>query len=799
MTGLGKIATTSALLCVSAFSFGQIKNRIIQPIDKSQMVRLRGNVHPLTRVGTDLGRLNGATQLKNVTLIFNQSASQKAALQALIQQQRDPSSPNYHKWLTPAEYGARFGMSQDDLNKVADWLKSQGFAVNSISNSRTRLAFSGTVAQVESAFQTEFHRYKVDGEMHLANATDPSVPAALSGSVVGFWKMDDFRWKPRAVVKAVAPRFTFGTRTALAPGDIATIYNLTPLYNAGIDGTGQRIAVVGQTSISLSDINSFRSNAGLPVNPPVVFLLPGGTPTLNQSDEVEADLDLEWSGAIAKNATIVYIYANQNQQQGGAIGAFEYAIDNNIAPVVSISYGACEAANGQGFITFLEGLMSEADTNGQTISSSIGDSGATDCEPANSTIATTGLAVDVPGAIPDFTAVGGTRFTTDDNANPTFWNSSNDPSTGASAIQYIPETTWNDGFGSSTGGGVSSLIAKPAFQTALTPADGHRDVPDVALSASPEHDPYLVCDANKTTQSCASGFIGNALLVGGTSAGAPVFAGMIALINQATENSAGQASINPTLYGLAGDPTTYAKAFHDITTGDNKQTCKGGSTGCTTANSHVVAEERHSGLPVSAVLLLIPLGAVVVSAGRRRAAAVLSMLLVAAAFSVQIACGGGSNNNNNNSGDGGTTPPPNLSIGWSAGTGYDLVTGLGSVNLDNLAQAWPGFTSSPAFKLDQTQTTQATSTVPGVFTITLTRTDSSFTGNVQLSCVETGDATGDPQASCTLNPTTRTLNSGTPATSTLTVTASHPGIYSVLVKGQSGAISHAVNVPVTVN
>jgi subtilase family serine protease len=121
--------------------------------------------------------------------------------------------------------------------------------------------------------------------------------------------------------------------------------------------------------------------------------------------------------------------------------------------------------------------------------------------------------VDVPGAIPDFTAVGGTRFTTDDNANPTFWNSSNDPSTGASAIQYIPETTWNDGFGSSTGGGVSSLIAKPAFQTALTPADGHRDVPDVALSASPEHDPYLVCDANKTTQSCASGFIGNALLV----------------------------------------------------------------------------------------------------------------------------------------------------------------------------------------------------------------------------------------------------------------------------------------------
>jgi subtilase family serine protease len=513
--------------------------------------------------------------LKNVTLLFNQSASQKADLQALVQQQRDPASPNYHKWLTPEQFGARFGMSQDDLNKVTSWLKAQGFTVDDISRSRARVSFSGSVAQVESAFQTEFHHYKVDGEIHLANATEPSIPAALSGTVMGFRKMDDFRWKPRAVVKGVAPRFTFGTRTALAPGDVATIYNVTPLYNAGIDGTGQRIAVVGQTSINVSDINSFRADAGLPVNPPVVFLLPGATAALNQGDEVEADLDVEWAGAIAKNATIIYVYLPFNQGNG-VIDAFTFAIDNAIAPVVSISYGACEPLNGQSFITFLEGLMAEADSQGQTVSSSIGDSGATDCEAPPATAATTGLTVDVPGAIPQVTAVGGTRFTTDDNANATFWNSSNDPLTGASAIQYIPETTWNDGFTSSTGGGVSSLIPKPSFQTALTPADGHRDVPDVALSASPEHDPYLVCDAHKSTQSCASGFTGNALLVGGTSAGAPVFAGMITLINQATENEAGQASINPTLYSLAGSPSTYLSAFHDITSGNNKQTCQVG-------------------------------------------------------------------------------------------------------------------------------------------------------------------------------------------------------------------------------
>ena len=593
-----KVVTTLALLCASAaVCVGQatLKNRITQPIDSSQMVRLRGNVSPLTQVGTDLGRVSGAMRLKNVTLVFNQSASQKAALQALIEQQRDPSSPNYHMWLTPEMYAERFGMSPADLGKVADWLKSQGFTVDRISRSHTRLSFNGMVAQVESVFRTEFHQYKVHGETHLANATELSVPSALGGAVLGFQRLNDFQWKPRAVAKGVAPRFTFGTQTFLAPADVATIYDINSLYNSGIDGTGQRIAVVGQTSISLSDINAFRTAAGLPANPPVVFLLPGGTPALSTGDEVEADLDLEWAGAIAKNATVVYVYGNQNQAQGGVIGAFEYVIDNDIAPVISISYGACEPVNGLSFITFLQGLMQQASAQGQTVASSIGDSGATDCEPVtqNATVATTGLTVDVPGAIPDVTSVGGTTFTTDGNANPTFWTSTNDPTTGKSAIQYIPETTWNDGFTSATGGGVSSVIVKPSFQTVLTPADGHRDVPDIALSASPNHDPYIVCDTNKGG-GCGGGFIG-ALLVGGTSAGAPVFAGMLTLINQATENAAGQGSINPTLYSLAGSPSTYASAFHDVTTGNNKQTCQGGSTGCTSANSHVLADAAAFG------------------------------------------------------------------------------------------------------------------------------------------------------------------------------------------------------------
>jgi hypothetical protein len=216
----------------------------------------------------------------------------------------------------------------------------------------------------------------------------------------------------------------------------------------------------------------------------------------------------------------------------------------------------------------------------------------------------------------------------------------------------------------------------------------------------------------------------------------------------------------------------------------------------------VETAEGHSRLPINAALFLIPIGAVAVSVRKKRWASALGVVLMATAFSMQIACGGGSTNNNNNGGGGGGgTTLPNLSIGWSAGTGYDVVTGLGSINLDNLADAWPGRTSSPAFKLDEAQVTAPTTTVSGVYTITLTRTNGAFTGNVDLECFTTGNATGDAQATCSLNPTTRTLNSGTPATSTLTFTATHAGIYSVFVKGtdQGTGISHSVNVPVTIN
>jgi hypothetical protein len=458
-----------------------------------------------------------------------------------------------------------------------------------------------------------------------------------------------------------------------------------------------------------------------------------------------------------------------------------------------MSYGACEATNGQSFIDFLVTATNQADTQGQVLVSSSGDNGAADCESSTATVATHGLAVDVPAAIPQVTGIGGTTFTGDANKNPTYWAPSNNPSTLSSALQYIPETTWNDSDASGpsgTGGGVSSVTVKPSFQTALTPNDGHRDVPDLALSASPNHDPYLICDANQGA-TCVLGspsFIG----IGGTSAGAPAFAGILTLINQATENAGGQGVVNPTLYTLAANASTYATAFHDVTTGNNKVTCQGGSTGCTSANSHVVVAEAKSPLARYGGLLLLPLCGIVIAVGRRRSAVVLGMIAAVSLISFQMACGGGSS----------TPPPPpppaNLQIGWSAGTGYDLVTGLGSVDASNLAAAWPGYTTSPAFSLTGPASITATHGTPNPSTINLTRTNSGYSGTVDLTCIIVPIAT----ATCTVNPTSQTLNGGSQAGSTqLTINATTAGAYTVSVIGSDSVSgkSHSVNVPVTVN
>jgi len=739
-----KLVIIAGLLAITASA--QTRNRIAANLGDTEPVAV-SPAHPMARAEFDQGRVEGGMKINHAAIVFKLSPDQQAALERLLADQQNSSSPNYHKWLTPEQYATRFGMSDTDLAKVSGWLKSQGLAVDGYSRARTRIFFSGNASQIENAFHTEFHRYLVDGETRFANALEASLPGAIASAVAGVRGLDNFRPRPRAV--PVKPNFTshVSGNHFLAPADFATIYNLKPLWDAGLDGTGESIAVVGQTQILTSDVDAFRSAAGLsPTNLQLVSV--DDSTGFSNGDEVEADLDVEWSGGVAKNATILFVYVGSNSNLN-VFNSLEFAIDNNLAPVISTSYGNCEA-NLAGALTTLRQDVQQANTQGETVTAASGDAGAADCESAKATTATHGLAVDSPGSIPEVTAIGGSEFNGDAAATvsgtapntsaaaTTFWAGTDTTSdTISSALSYIPEMGWNDttlsisngGGLSATGGGVSTVFAKPAWQTALTLADGHRDVPDLSLSASPNHDSLLICSqaffaaASPTPTSCTAGFRasdGSLAAVGGTSVGAPAFAGILAILNQATQ-STGLGNVNTTIYALAASTPT---AFHDITSGNNIVPCT-------------------SGTPASgAASLRCP-----------------------------------------------TTAP--LQIGYSAGAGYDLVTGLGSIDANVLATSWPGFVSAPDFSVGGTPITIVGPGQTGTSTITVSPTNG-FTGTVALTC--SGTPAG---ATCSFSPTS--LTTGT-STMTVTTTSTTPIASSVItVTGTSGATVHTTKVNLLVS
>ena len=576
----------------------QARPRITQGIDDNRLTVLQGHVHPLARPQSDRGPADPSLKLERITLMFKPSPEQQADLDSLLAQQQDPSSLNFHKWLTPEEFGARFGVAQSDISQVVAWLEREGLTVVETARSRNWVAFSGTAAQVQSALHTEIHNYALNGKTYFANSGEPAVPAALAGLVLGFRGLNNFplkahNLKSKAASGAVEPNFTSSItgNHFLAPDDFATIYDLKPLYNSGINGSGQKIAVMGQSNIVLADIANFRSNSGLAANAPQVISVGPNPPGVVDGDVQEASLDIEWSGAVAPNATIIYVYSSN------ALNSLVSAINSDLAPVMSISYGACEkqfTANDP-----LVTLAQQANAQGITIVAASGDGGAADCDgDTNTDPATQGLAVDFPASIPNVTGVGGTEFI---QADGNFWNPGNNSANG-SATMYIPEVAWNDTPGSNppmlfaSGGGASTLFPKPSWQAgAGVPSDNARDVPDVSFNGSPNHDPYLVCTqihptpGAPLTSSCQNGFRNstsdpNLSAFGGTSFGAPTFAGIVALINQFW-GSSGQGNVNPTLYALA---TRMPSAFHDITTGNNDVPCAAGSPAPCPANGGTI-------------------------------------------------------------------------------------------------------------------------------------------------------------------------------------------------------------------
>jgi subtilase family serine protease len=556
--------------------------------------------------------------MERIQMQLTSSPEQEAELEELLAGQHDPASPHFQEWLTPEQFGERFGPAQQDIDAVVGWLEGNGFQVNEIGRGHRTLEFSGTASQVERAFDTQMRQYEVSGVRHLANATDVAIPEALAPVVGGLVSLHDFRHQPmhRVLGQTPAPAANLnGGARGLSPYDFAAIYNVAQLWNSNWDGTGQSVAIAGRTNIKLSDVASFRSTFGLPANNPQVILNGKDPGIIGSGEEMEADLDVQWSGGVAKGAAIKFVVSASTNASDGVDLSNQYIVNNNVAPVVSVSFGLCEAYMGSGN-AFYNSLWQQAAAQGISVFVSSGDSGSAGCDsPGGSTPASHGLGVNGLASTPYNVAVGGTQFT-DITSPATYWNTANDAHN-ASAKGYIPETTWNESSYTTVNaagnnlyagsGGVSSIYANPAWQTGAgvptvdpgTTNGHHRYLPDVSLTAA-GHDGYLV-------------FLeGGLYLVGGTSASSPAFAGLMAIVDQYTGGRNGNP--NARLYSLA---TQASAAYHDVTTGTIAVPCAGGSPGCSTGTGMV-----------------------------------------------------GKTN------------------GYGAGAGYDLATGLGSVNAYTLAYNW---------------------------------------------------------------------------------------------------------------
>jgi subtilase family serine protease len=621
-------------LLASTLCFAAQPDRIAGPIDSSQMVALPNHVSLFAQSRYEEGLIDSSTQLR-VTMLFTPTAAQQSALQKLLADQQDPKSASFHKWLTPEQFADRFGLSQNDVDKVTAWLESQSLKVTYVARGRDSISFSGDASQVQAVFKTEFHNYSVNGKMHFANSTPPMIPVALSGVVGGFRGLHNFFPEPQ-LKRRPDYSFTFNGQpaTAIAPGDIALLYDINPLYqsNPAIDGTNQKLVIVGQTDIYLADINDYRAGFGLSTIPSsssscapstvagkvgVVtspcnttnfqYVVPrtGSDPGLSPGDLSESDLDIEVSGAVARNAQIIFVTSSN-----GVGDSWSWAIDNNLAPVISISYGLCEAIGAPPSLTIQDKEFQKGASQGISIFAASGDSGAAICDAFfGNTGAVYGLSVSYPASSPEVTGVGGTEFNEGMSAS-TYWApppTNSATNFGVSALRYIPELAWNDttlltsqGFPpGATGGGPSNCVntsgtttsggvvfsncdappgggfAKPIYQSGVTPSDGVRDVPDISFSASNVNDGYIVCTpqsevvqgSKSSTSTCVNG-ISSAMTTyfsafGGTSAPTPLTAGMAALLNQYL-GANGLGNINTQLYKLYGTNPT---VFHDINAG----------------------------------------------------------------------------------------------------------------------------------------------------------------------------------------------------------------------------------------
>lgn len=558
-------------LMVPALALAQdvaVRARVTERVDLSRLTTLAGNTHRLAQPQFDQGAAPPDLPMNRMLLVLKRSPEQEAALQDLLNQQQINSSANFHKWLTPDQFGQQFGLADSDLQAVTSWLASFGFQSIQVAMGRNLIEFSGTAAQVQAGLHTAIHQYFVNGEYHWANASDPQIPTALASVIAGVASLHDFHAKPTIVRSGQKVAVTQGpngkpqinlsngttTVHALVPADFDTIYNIN---SSTMTGSGLTIGIVAVSNINVSDVTAFRNLWGLPSNPPTVILNgpdPGDTP--GSAGEGEAVLDATWAGAIAPQAAIrLVVSEDTNATAGNDLSEF-YIIDNNLADVMTESFSSCESQFGSqlnGFALMYSGLAEQAAAQGITYAVSSGDGGPDGCDDPSSTPATpTPDSVNILAATPFNVAVGGTMFNEGANSS-TYWSANNNPTTGASALSYIPENAWNEACFTksltcqivglwSSGGGASSTFSKPVWQAGVAniPTANHRYLPDVAMNAA-DHDGYLIC----IDGSCPGQFA----IASGTSASVQVFGAVMALVDQKVGGRVGLA--NYTLYKLA--------------------------------------------------------------------------------------------------------------------------------------------------------------------------------------------------------------------------------------------------------
>jgi len=648
VAGLRRLAFIGLFL-FSGLSVAQTVPRILitKPVDESQLAVLKGNTHPLARAEFDRGAAPVDLPMNRMLLVLKRSDEQEGALRSLIDNQQDKASPNYHKWVTPEQFGKQFGPSDQDIAQVTSWLQSHGFQIAEVSKGRTVIEFSGTAAQVQEALHASIHKYAVNGEEHWANSNDPQIPAALTPVVAGVLTLHNFLKKPQIHVSeheitarlepaesGKRPQVTFaGTPPlhALGPPDYATIYNINPIINSGSVGNGVTIGVVGRSNLFNEGQDARQFDVifwgGVPANLQVI--LNGPDPgDLGGGEEAEATLDATWSGGLATGATVDFVVSASTNTTDGVDLSELYIIDNNLTDIMTESFGGCEADQSSAEASAISSLAQQAAAEGITYIVSSGDSGVAGCDDPNSeATAKRPPSVNILASPPYTIAVGGTMFN-ENGQDSTYWSSGT--TSVETALSYIPENAWNESCALSTcpkgevpgiwagGGGASIFYTKPEWQSGVTgiPNDGARDLPDVSLTAA-GHDPYLICFEG----SCVPDSNGEVSFLGisGTSASAPSFAGIMAMVDQKTGSRQGQA--NYVLYRLAAV--------------ENFSQCNGSKPGGFLVSTCVFND--------------VTLG------------------------------------NNSVPGDADYGSP---NAKYQSSVGYDLATGLGSVNVTNLVNAW---------------------------------------------------------------------------------------------------------------